>query len=167
MILFGEHHITWRRLGRRSLELAAIWLILTGGHADAWLPGLAVVVSAALASLLLPVSRAWRWRLGGLCRFLPFFLLRSLLAGLDVARRALAPDPALRPGLHRYHWQLPEGPARIFFLNTVSLLPGTLSVGLDREGLLIHTINADRDLDGELAKLEKMVMLLFHHEDRP
>ncbi|MFU8818906.1 MAG: Na+/H+ antiporter subunit E [Desulfurivibrio sp.] len=167
MILFGEHHITWRRLLRRSLELTAIWLILTGGRSDAWLPGLVVVIAAALASLLLPVTHTWSWRPGGLCRFLPFFLHRSLLAGLDVARRALAPDPALRPGLHRYRWQLPPGPARIFFANTVSLLPGTLSVGLDRETLLIHTINADRELGEDLADLERMVGLLFKQGNEP
>ncbi len=167
MILFGEHHVTWRRLLRRILELAAIWLILTGGRADSLLPGIVVVIPAAVASLLLPVSHAWSWRLGGLCRFLPFFLWRSLLAGLDVARRALAPDLALHPGLYRYRWRLPPGPARIFFANTVSLLPGTLSVGLDRENLLLHTLDTRRDLDDELVSLEEMVNQLFQQEKGP
>lgn len=166
MILFGEHHVTWRLLLRRSLELAAIWLILTGGRADGWLPGVVVVIPAAVASLLLPATHAWSWRLAGLCRFLPFFLRRSLLAGLDVARRALAPDPKLRPGLHRYYWRLPPGPARLFFANTVSLLPGTLSIGLDREKLLIHTLDGNRELDKELSILEEMVNRLFRQESR-
>lgn len=161
MILFGDHQITWRQVLRRSLELAIIWLILTGAHADAWLPGLIVVVPAAFASLLLPPGQTWNWRLLGLYRFLPFFLRRSLLAGIDVARRALSPTPGLEPGLHHYHWRLATGPARIFFANTVSLLPGTLSVGIGEDKLLIHTLNADQDLDRELTHLETMVTELF------
>ncbi|MDZ7640740.1 MAG: Na+/H+ antiporter subunit E [Desulfurivibrio sp.] len=167
MILSGDHQITWRQVLRRSLELALIWLILTGGHADAWLPGLVVVVPAAFASLLLPPGQSWNWRLAGLYRFLPFFLRRSLAAGISVARRALAPNPGLRPGLHRYHWRLAAGPARVFFANTVSLLPGTLSIELDDDTLLLHTLNIDRDLDRELQHLETMVADLFQLREPP
>lgn len=167
MILFGDHPVTWRRLLKRCLELAAIWLVLTGGHSAAWLPGLAVVIPAAFASLLLPPGPAWNWHLAGICRFLPFFLRRSLLAGYDVARRALAPDPGLKPGLHRHPWRLPPGPARVFLANTISLLPGTLSVEFSDDYLLIHTLDRETDLKGELEKLEGMVGRLFRLAPEP
>lgn len=161
MILFGDHHRFGQRLLRRSLELAGIWLILTGAATSALLPGLLVVLPAALASLLLPPVPAWSWLPLGLCRFLPFFLFRSLLAGIDVARRAFSPHPRLNPGLITYAWRLPPGPARIFLANTVSLLPGTLSVGLEADQLIVHTLDDNPKLEQELSQLETMVGQLF------
>lgn len=151
----------WRRLAGRMVLLAPVWLVLTGGAADGWLPGLAVLVLAAAVSLLPPAAPAWRWRPLGLCRFIPFFLWHSLRAGLDVARRALHPDLPLAPGLVSHRWRLPPGPARVFFANTVSLLSGTLSVGFGAERLTIHVLDTGRPWQAELVRLERLVDDLF------
>ncbi|MDF1615429.1 Na+/H+ antiporter subunit E [Desulfurivibrio dismutans] len=167
MILFADHRHYARRLLRRSLELAVVWLVLTGAAPDGLLPGLVVVISAAVASLLLPPGRSWVWRPLGLLRFLPFFLLRSLLAGTDVARRAFSRNPRLAPTLVTFRWRLSEGPARVFFANTVSLLPGTLSVGFDREKLEIHSLDDDAGLEQDLRRLETRIDELFRQESEP
>jgi multicomponent Na+:H+ antiporter subunit E len=164
MILFADHQQLGRRLLRRSLELAAIWLVLTGARPEALLPGLVVVLSAAVATLLLPPGGSWRWRPLALARFFPYFLGRSLVAGFDVARRAFSPDPALQPGLVEFAWGLPPGPARVFLANVISLLPGTLSVGISPENLQIHTLNHNPGLTLELRRLETMVDRLFKQE---
>ncbi|ADH87027.1 Na+/H+ antiporter subunit E [Desulfurivibrio alkaliphilus] len=164
MILFADHRHFARRLLRRSLELAIIWLVLTGAAPDGLLPGLIVVISAAVASLLLPPGYSWVWRPLGLLRFLPFFMIRSLLAGFDVARRAFSPDPRLAPTLVTFRWRLAEGPARVFFANAVSLLPGTLSVGFDRESLEIHSLDRSPGLEQELRRLETRIDELFKQE---
>jgi len=165
MILFAEHRQLGRRLLRRSCELAIIWLVLTGARPEALLPGLVVVLSAAAATLLLPPGGSWRWRPLALARFFPYFLGRSLVAGFDVARRAFSPDPALQPGLVELAWGLPPGPARVFLANVISLLPGTLSVGISPESLQIHILDHNPGLEGELRRLETMVDRLFQAED--
>lgn len=164
MILFADHQNFARRLLRRSLELAVIWLILTGAEPAGLLPGVVVVIPAAAASLLLPPARSWTWRPMGLLRFFPFFLGRSLLAGIDVARRAFSIDTRLEPTLVNFHWRLAAGPARVFFANTVSLLPGTLSVGFDRDKLLIHSLDRNADQEEKLRRLEALVDDLFKQE---
>jgi len=145
----------WRRLGCYLL----IWWALSGGQPEAWpLGGL-----AALLALYRPVSLrpqpAWRFSLPGLLRFLPYFGLQSLRGGLDVARRAYSIERPLDPGMLRYPLALPPGPARIFFLNTISLLPGTLSGDLLGDELHIHLL--DRRLDPHIPELEGYVAALF------
>ncbi|MBE0509552.1 MAG: Na+/H+ antiporter subunit E [Chromatiales bacterium] len=44
----------------------------------------------------------------GWLRFIPFFLLQSLLGGIDVARRAFHPRTPLSPTLIRYPLSLSE-----------------------------------------------------------
>ena len=152
------------RFFRRVLELTGIWLILTGAAPSAYLPGLMVIIPAAFASLLVPPTQGWSWRLSGLCRFVPYFLIHSLLAGFEVAWQALRLRPRLRPALLTRPWRVPPGPARVFLANTISLLPGTLSVGFSQDELTIHALNQKPGLDDDLERLEGLVRQLFKLE---
>lgn len=143
----------------RAVLFALLWWMLTGGATGAWAVGTPVVLLAALASVLLlpPVA----WSLGGIARFVPFFLWRSLCGGVDVARRALHPRLPISPGLFCYPWRLPPGLPRVFMANTVSLLPGTLSAELGANGLQVHVLNGRKDLSSELEKVEQSVAAVF------
>ncbi|MEA3302987.1 MAG: Na+/H+ antiporter subunit E [Pseudomonadota bacterium] len=143
----------------RVLVFALLWWILTQGAINSWLVGAPVVLLAALASVwLLP---AIPWSLSGVVRFIPFFLWRSLYAGIDVARRALHPKLPISPGLFDYRWRLPPGLPRVFMANTVSLLPGTLSAELGEEYLRVHVIDQSGDFIPELSIVEESVARLF------
>lgn len=143
----------------RTLMFALLWWILTEGDLNSWLVGAPVVVMAALASaaLLPPVS----WSLSGIVLFIPFFLLRSLYGGVDVAMRALHPQVPISPGVFEHRWRLPPGLPRVFMADTVSLLPGTLSTGLDDEHLRVHVLDQSGDYISELSVVEEKVARLF------
>lgn len=161
--MIGSQRRLLQQILMRIGLLAALWWVLTGGRYGAWPAGIPAVAAALLASFALPRPATWPWRPTGLVRFLPFFLKSSLAAGLDVARRAYAPGPPLAPGLVEYPWRLPPGPARVFLANTVSLLPGTLSIGFDDRKLTIHVIDRTRPVGEEVKRLESMVARLFRH----
>lgn len=156
----------WRRAAMRCSILfwraavfALIWWILTGGEPGSWLIGGVVIVLATLTSLSLlpkiPFSTL------GFIRFVPFFLWRSFKGGIDVARCALHPRLPLAPSLREYTFRLPKGPARVFMANTVTLLPGTLSVDVGDAGLLVHMLDETRPFDTELDAVERRVADLF------
>lgn len=153
--------IWWRGLIRRLAGFALLWVVLTGGTPGSWLAGGLAVVTAALMSMALRPPRPWRGRFLGLLRFLPFFCRQSLLGGIDVAQRALAPGIRLNPVLLEYPLALPPGTARIFLLNTVSLLPGTLSADLRGDQLIVHGLDGERPLARDLRRLEARVADLF------
>ncbi len=138
-----------------------VWLGLTEGDLKAWGLGLVVAVLAAWASLALPGARPWRWKLPGLLAFIPFFLWHSLRGGVDVARRAYLPRLPLDPALVEHPLRLPDGPSRIFLVNTVNLLPGTLSAELRGNLAVIHMLDASLPAIRELQLLEAKVARLF------
>ncbi len=141
--------------------LAGLWWVLTNGSVASWLIGLPALASAAWAHRHLSGLSSPRISLIGLARFLPFFLWQSLRGGADVALRTLAPRMRIHPGFSRYRVGLQTPPARIFFTNCVSLLPGTLAADLQDEWLEVHGLNIESDSNSELTKLERVVARLF------
>ena len=144
---------------RRLAVYLLLWWVLAGGDSAVWSIGAAAVGLALLAACLLPPPSHWRMTLSGAAGFIPYFCLQSLRGGIDVARRAFSPRRPLDPGLLTYSLSLPPGPARIFLLNVISLLPGTLSAELLDQELVVHVL--DRKLDPKLERLEQHVAALF------
>jgi len=141
--------------------LAALWWLLAGNDPVAWVVGVPTVTAAVGVSLWLAPARSHVWRLAGLSRFVPFFLWQALHGGLDVASRALRPGRPLEPAVLFRPWGLPQGTPRVLFANTVSLCPGTLSVGFDDRGLTLHVLDRRQFVTDPLAALEARVADVF------
>ncbi|MCB2181538.1 MAG: Na+/H+ antiporter subunit E [Desulfobulbaceae bacterium] len=150
-----------RRVLRRFLFLALIWLVLCGSEQASWILGLPAVLIAVLISLMLAPYSEFSFSFSGLCSFIPFFLRQSSLSGFDVMRRALAVQPDINPGLVPYTTFLPQGAPRIFFVNTISLLPGTLSAELHGNEVTVHTIDKDLAIWATIQNLELRIAYLF------
>lgn len=133
--------------------------ILTDGAASSWWIGVPAVLPAVMTStvLLPPVTFSWYEFL----KFVPFFLVRSLIGGTDVARRAFHPRMPIAPDLVEYRLQLPTGLSRVFMINTVNLLPGTLSAELAENVLKVHVIDGRNNFLAELQVVEKHVAQIF------
>ncbi len=137
------------------------WFVLTGGAPDSWLIGGPVIVLLAIA--------AGRWRpepasavhWAAVPSFVIFFLQRSLVAGIDVARRTLSPAMPLAPGVVLYTTQLPVGAPRVFFAGVLSLLPGSLSVSIDDDRIAVHVLDDTLDTTGDLRQVEQRIASIF------
>lgn len=143
----------------RTALLASLWWTLAGGAA--WAFGAPVVLLAVGASVALQPTRTVRLDPVALARFAGFFVLRSVRAGIDVARRALSPSLPLAPALIDFRLRLPQGPSRVFLANTLSLLPGTLSADLSGEWLQVHVLDEHLPIEPELRAAEARVAALF------
>jgi len=151
----------WYRFGRRLLGFSLLWWLLTGGSTDSWPAGMVMVVLAVLLSLALRPPVPWRVSLSAALAFIPFFLQQSIRGGIDVAGRAFSAGLPLDPALHEHPLNLPCGTARIFLLNTISLLPGTLSADLVEDRLIVHCLDTDSLAADDLRRLEARVAALF------
>jgi multicomponent Na+:H+ antiporter subunit E len=156
-----------RKLGSRApaallhaAVFAGLWWVLAGDRPSSWALGLPGVLAAVVAAAAVRREPA-RPSPAGVVRFLLYFLWTSLRAGLDVARRVLLPAMPIDPEPRRYRLRLPHGPARVFLAAVTSLLPGTLSLEIEGDELLLHALDARVDLDRELAVLEARVADLF------
>ena len=139
----------------RALPLVGLWLVLFGADAAGLAVGVATALAAGWVSLRLLPPRAGRVRPLALAGMGLRFLWQSVVAGADVAWRALDPRLPLRPGLVRCRLQLAPGPLRGAFLALSSLLPGTLPVEVTPDGTaLIHGLDLRQPVQRELALAE-------------
>lgn len=150
----------------RTLGFLTFWLILMG-PAPADLPvGLAAATAGTWAS-----TRLWppdgRISVSGLTRFLVRFLPQSVVAGVDVARRALAPSPVLHPGFATHHSSLPAGMAREAACAVMSLQPGKLPMAADVDGTLhFHCLDRREPVEDQIAADEAAFCEILSGEPR-
>lgn len=152
---------SWRSIARCLFYYATVWIILTGGNPYSWVLGIPAIVLATILNLLFTKSSPITISLSGTVRFIIFFLCQSFFSGFDVMLRALSPGLKINPGLILYATFLPAGPARIVFINTISLLPGTLSAELKNNIITVHTIDKDMPVWSNIQNLEARISVLF------
>ena len=144
----------------RALLLAVGWWVLADGSFYNWPVGLGVVVLATIATWRLSppagapqpsLSRAWAG-----VRLAAWFLWRSAVGGVDVARRALTRVPATDPEYVEHRFRLPPGNARVAVAFLSNLMPGSLSVQIG-DVLQIHSIAAELPTLEQVTELEERV----------
>lgn len=153
-----------RMIGRFLLtaaSMALLWVVLNRGDAASWVVGLPSILIGAWLTALLPPPQPWRISPAAALGFVPFFLWNSLRGAWDVTWRALRPGVPIRPGFVDYRLRLPRGPARVLFLDVVTLLPGTLSADVDGDIARVHAIDLREPHEAALAALERRVARLF------
>lgn len=138
----------------RGAAYFAFWVLLIGFEPGDLLVGLVAALAATWTSLLLLPPGEFRLRLAGVPFYGLRFLWQSVIGGVDVARRAFAPGLPLRPGLVRYASGYPRGAGRSAFASLTSLLPGTLALRDQPDGLLYHCLDTDQPTAAQLAAEE-------------
>ena len=145
----------------RTLLFAALWWILSEGEwRAAWLAAL-VVGAAVAASLAMWPARGGGVSPAGVAPFVAFFLWQSLRGGCQVAALALRPRLRLCPCVWLLPLRLAPGAGRILLADTMSLLPGTLSVGLEGDNLRLHVLDRALFAEADLRAAEARVAHLL------
>ncbi len=140
----------------RGLLLLLLGLLLMPSAKPADLAvGLVAVAAGTFASLRLLPPEAGHLRLGALLGFLPHFLWQSVLAGVDVARRAMSPRMPLRPGFIVYRVGFRPGLARNEFASITSLLPGSVPVGDSEDSMVYHCLDIGEPVAEQMAAEER------------
>jgi len=115
----AEAKMSWSAIASRGGLFSLIWWVLTDGVATSWWIGVPAVLLAVTASAALIPPAFFFW--SEVLRFVPYFLIRSLLGGVDVAWRALHPAIPIDPDLVKYPMRLPPGLSRWSAASTFSL----------------------------------------------
>jgi multicomponent Na+:H+ antiporter subunit E len=144
---------------RRAVGFFGAWVVLSGYALVDLVPGVIAALAATWVSLRLLPSGPNRMQPLALSKVALRFLRESVLAGADVARRALDPKLPLDPGFMPYSTDLPPGTARNALTALMSLLPGTVPVGSDRNGaLVIHCLDIRQPVTAQLAAEEALLV---------
>lgn len=141
--------------------MIAGWLLLTKGAFSSLIIGVPAIILALIVNCTLPSLNTFKLSLPAIIPFLIFFTKQSLLGGLDVASRAFRKNMRISTTFIYYPFKMTNQIARLFFANTVSLLPGTLSADLDEDKALIHLLDEKLNNMENLRMLEVKVAALF------
>ncbi|NMT62077.1 Na+/H+ antiporter subunit E [Marinobacter orientalis] len=145
----------------RAAAFFLVWWVLTEGDSSGLGAGAVIVLIVAWFSCTLYPPSSHALRPVGMLVFTGYFILRSVIAGLDVVRRLLSPSLPLNPGYLRVKTSLPEGGPRWLLANTLSLMPGTLSVRLQGTSLELHCLDLDLPIDQDVRAAERKVAGVF------
>jgi len=151
----------------RTIGFCALWVALSSHDPADLAAGVVAAGAAAWASLRLLPPSASRVQLLALTQLALRFLHQSVVAGLDVARRALDPRLPLHTGLVIYPVGLPPGPARHTFTSVMSLLPGTVPTGSHNDKtLIIHCLDVEQPVAAQLATEEALFVRVIGEAPR-
>ncbi len=150
----------------RAVAFLMLWFVLSGiGPSELTLAAPVAVVGATWLSLRLLSPDGSRGSIVALLQLVVRFLQQTVVAGVDVARRALDPRLPLRPGLVTYPVRFAPGAARNAFCTLTCLVPGTLPVGADeRDALIIHCLDVDQPIVAQLDAEEALLARVLGHE---
>jgi multicomponent Na+:H+ antiporter subunit E len=148
----------------RAAGFLVLWLVLAGADPGDLVAGLATAAAATWASLHLMPPGSSRFSPAGLALLALRFLCQSVIAGADVAWRALDPRLPLRTGFVAYPVRFSPGSARNAFATLTSLLPGTVPAGEERGQLVYHCLDVGQPVVSQLAAEEAALARALDHD---
>jgi len=77
--------------------------------------------------------------------YIPVFFWEMLKANFDVAYRVVHPTMPIRPGIVQIKTNLSSDIAKLILGNSITLTPGTLTIEIVGDNLLIHWINVQTE----------------------
>jgi multicomponent Na+:H+ antiporter subunit E len=154
----------WSSVALRTAWFICLWLVLAGADLGDIPAATFAVAAATWTSLRLLEPNASRRSLRAVVQLVLLFLYHSIVAGADVARRALDPRLPLRPGFVAYPTRLSPGMRRNVFTTLTSLLPGTVPTGEEDGQLVYHCLDVQQPVVTELAAEEAALVRALYND---
>jgi multicomponent Na+:H+ antiporter subunit E len=156
--------LLWASAGKRAAWFSVLWLVLAGADSGDLPAAAGAVAAATWTSLRLLEPRASRRSPRAIAQLALLFLYQSVVAGADVARRALDPQLPLHPGFVLYPTGLSRGVRRNVFATLTSLLPGTVPAGEEKGQLVYHCLDVGQPVIAQLAEEEVALMRALYND---
>ncbi|WP_426608780.1 Na+/H+ antiporter subunit E [Bradyrhizobium sp. McL0616] len=154
----------WPTATSRAALFLCLWLVLAGANAADIPAAAAAIVAATWTSLhLLEPSRSRRSP-PAIARLALLFLYHSVVAGIDVAGRALNPRLPLHPGFVAYPTRLSRGIRQNVFTTLTSLLPGTVPAGEENGQIIYHCLDVTQPIVADLAAEEAALVRALYND---
>jgi len=153
-----------KTLAVRFVFFLGVWLMIASWKEEDLPVGLVASALALWISLSLLPPTVVRPRFAALAKLSLRFLSSSIVAGVDVARRALLPRLDLRPGFVAVPLTVPPGVARNAFLVYQSLQPGTSPTSAEGEMLQVHCLDISQPIAAAIMADEALFKKAIGHE---
>ena len=131
-----------------------LWVLLTASLAkDELISG--VIISLVVSLISAPkmkILNGLKLNFGfifGILQYLGYFFYALIKANLDLAKRVISPDMKIHPDVVEIETTMQSDLGKLFLANSITLTPGTLTVDVYDNRMLVHWIDVPDDNDIE------------------
>lgn len=143
---------------RHALGFYLVWAVLSEGHH--LVAGIAAALAAAALAARLRGGRSARILILPALAYTPGFLWRAVAGGIDVARRVFDPRMPIAPAFLRHRFTTGDEAVQVLFCDVVSLMPGSLGAGIERNAAVFHLLADTPSTRRQLAEEERRIARL-------
>ncbi|MGP0565508.1 MULTISPECIES: Na+/H+ antiporter subunit E [unclassified Nitrospina] len=150
----------------KSMALFVFWVMLSASFEWVHL-GLGLVLSVAVAwvnaghSSFVPKFRIWP----RILLYLPWLFYKIVQSSLHLSKLILHPALPISPQLIRVESKLRHHGAVVLLGNSITLTPGTITVEVDRNNLIVHAMDDVLAEDVQSKQIESKIADIFKDED--
>lgn len=142
-----------------SVVLFVFWLVLSGHYTPFLIgSGMAISVMIALFARRLNISDEEGHPIHLLFsafRYWPWLVWQIISSAFKVARILVSPTLPISPTLTRVRMSQKTAVGRVTYANSITLTPGTVSVAVEDDCILVHAITTSNALDLESGEMDK------------
>lgn len=143
------------------IVLLVLWLLLSGQLTP-------LLVGLGLASCVLSVYIARRMdvidreghpvHLGpSLLTYIPWLTWQIVKSNFTVAKLILDPKMPVTPTVFKVRASQPDDLGKVIYANSITLTPGTVSMSIDGDQILVHSITVDGKADLMTGEMDRRV----------
>jgi len=152
-----------KRVVSLAVFLGALWWLLSGQTKP-------LLLGFGVASVAIVVWLARRMEVvdheshpvhlsGQLARFWAMLVREITVSNIDVVRAILSPGPPIQPHFLRVRTRQPTDLGKVILANSITLTPGTVTVDVRGDELLVHALTESSGRAVEEGHLDRAVPL--------
>ena len=89
--------------------------------------------------------------------YLPYFFKEMIVANIKIMLIVLNPRLPIEPEFKKGKTELKTSYGKLLLTSSITLTPGTLSVDLEGDEVIIHCVKTDKDVRDIMAPFEKFI----------
>lgn len=155
----------YRNLFYRTLFFFIVWLVLSEAF-DRFHMGLGVLSAFGIAWLntdrtarrlaIPPMKIVW---------YLPWLVVQVVKSGIHLSVLVLSPSLPIAPKFFRYRTELHEESGVVLLANSITLTPGTITVEVKEQELVVHAIDDIAATDILNHRFEKKIAGMIRKQE--
>jgi len=146
----------------RTAALFVVWMLVSASLDTAHLvAGLAAALGVAWVNRGSRSPGARPFPVLGVIAYLPWLLVRIMSSGIQLSRIILDPRLPIAPAFIRHRTELSDEAAIVLLGSSITLTPGTVTVDVIDDELIVHAIDGSAADDLTSGKFEAKLSAIF------
>ncbi len=105
-----------------------------------------------------------RFKIFEFLKYIPWLIIRIILANIHVAYIVLHPKLPIKPGIVKFKTKLRNKFALVTLANSITLTPGTITIDIAPGEVIVHALDKSSTNDLSSGKLENKIIKIYEEQ---